>query len=564
MKLISLEFKNVGSYGDDLQKLKFTDDADLVMINGANGKGKTTIAKALKFGLFGKVDNMRLQDLPNRVNKKAYVKIKLIANNSNITVIRGHSPSKFELWIDGKEIDKAGNRDVQKYLEEEYLGFNFSVFTNILILSINDFKSFLTMKPSDKRKIIDRIFGFDIINQMREEIKKERKDLKSNLNRIDEALNQINSTIKHTLERIDNLKAESKKKNSETILLLENEVKESLEKKEKLDDKSKKLSQKLTSKIKEKNTKNSTIAELLQEGKSLKKKLDLYNNSSCPTCHSPLDTPFHKEIINQAKEDIENLKVAIRKDKSDLELIEQEINKARGFENNLVKEIQKLESLVQAKRQEILKFNKDNNTKDLENLVVDFENQKQSKTSELMEFNEDENFLSILETDVLSDDGVKSLAIKAIVPVLNKTIEKYSSDLNSPFNIEFDENFNCIVKELGEEIHPSTLSEGERKKADLIIIISMIEILKLRYPSMNLLFLDELFSSLDQETINNILFVLKKMISKLNINIFVISHTELPVQLFDKIIHVYKKSNFSNFNVYTDLAQLPEDMSSDK
>ena len=567
MKLLSLEFKNIGSYGNRAHVIDFNQESsDLILVQGKNGQGKSTIAKALKFTLFGKVDGITLKDIPNRINKAAYGKVILIAKNQTIVIERGHAPSLFSVTVNGEPIDQAGKKDVQKYIEEEFLGFNFSVFTNILILSINDFKSFLTMRPSDKRKIIDKIFGFYIINEMKEKVKQQKKELRLSLTRIEEAINQIDSTIKHTAVKLEKIEKESDASNKETVKKLKEEIQSLLKNKTALSERYNKLKTKISILRSKKSEYSNQVAELSERNRTLSLTLKLYENSACPTCQSPLDTPFHKEIIDNTKSDITSLKEKAVLLKEEVLSVDTQISKAREFENNLIKETQKLDSLMDSKKIEIKKFAQVNNvnSKELTNLISEFEKQKKSKSKDLDKYLEDETFLQLLEEDVLSDEGVKALAIRAVVPVLNKTIEKFSSSLNSKFNIEFDQSFNCIVKELGEEINPNTLSEGERKKADLIIIIAMIEILKLRYPNMNLMFLDELFSSLDQENVGNILFVLKHMLDTLNINIFVISHTELPVQIFDKIVHVFKKGNFSDFNIYNDLSQVPVDSDTDK
>ena len=567
MKLLSLEFKNIGSYGNRAHVIDFNQESsDLILVQGKNGQGKSTIAKALKFTLFGKVDGITLKDIPNRTNKAAYGKVILIAKNQTIVIERGYAPSLFSVTVNGEPIDQAGKKDVQKYIEEEFLGFNFSVFTNILILSINDFKSFLTMRPSDKRKIIDKIFGFYIINEMKEKVKQQKKELRLSLTRIEEAINQIDSTIKHTAVKLEKIEKESDASNKETVKKLKEEIQSLLKNKTTLSERYNKLKTKVSTLRSKKSEYSNQAAELSERNRTLSRTLKLYENSACPTCQSPLDTPFHKEIIDNTKSDITSLKEKAVLLKEEVLSVDTQISKAREFENNLIKETQKLDSLMDSKEIEIKKFAQVNNvnSKELTNLISEFEKQKKSKSKDLDKYLEDETFLQLLEEDVLSDEGVKALAIRAVVPVLNKTIEKFSSSLNSKFNIEFDQSFNCIVKELGEEINPNTLSEGERKKADLIIIIAMIEILKLRYPNMNLMFLDELFSSLDQENVGNILFVLKHMLDTLNINIFVISHTELPVQIFDKIVHVFKKGNFSDFNIYNDLSQVPVESDTDK
>mgnify|MGYP000654210541 FL=1 len=75
MRIKSIEFKNFASYGNKSQKLSFEgDNAELFLTTGKNGDGKTTIANAIVFGLYGKLEGVKLQDLPNRINKSLMVK----------------------------------------------------------------------------------------------------------------------------------------------------------------------------------------------------------------------------------------------------------------------------------------------------------------------------------------------------------------------------------------------------------------------------------------------------------------------------------------------------------
>ena len=61
MKIVSIEFKNIASYGNQKQKLEFPEDsAELYLTLGKNGYGKTTIANAIVFGLYGRVEGIKL------------------------------------------------------------------------------------------------------------------------------------------------------------------------------------------------------------------------------------------------------------------------------------------------------------------------------------------------------------------------------------------------------------------------------------------------------------------------------------------------------------------------
>lgn len=184
----------------------------------------------------------------------------------------------------------------------------------------------------------------------------------------------------------------------------------------------------------------------------------------------------------------------------------------------------------------------------LKSLIEQFEESEIEKSNKRDQLSGDYNFMSIVE-QVLGEDGVKNLAVKTILPGLNANIAAMAQTMHLPFHIRFDEKFNCIINHLGEDINPLTLSTGERKKADFIIIIAIIKILKLRFPQLNLLFLDELLSSVDHDGVYNILKILNQVIKENKINTFVINHTVLPHEIFDKKIQIYRENGFSKFEI---------------
>ena len=59
-------------------------------------------------------------------------------------------------------------------------------------------------------------------------------------------------------------------------------------------------------------------------------------------------------------------------------------------------------------------------------------------------------------------------------------------------------------------------------------------------------FLDETLSSLDYESSTDIITYLHEIASTMNLNIFIVSHTQLDENLFDVRIHIDKNSGFSD------------------
>jgi len=556
MQIQEISFRNIASYGGQLQRLEFKGtESKLYLVLGGNGYGKSTIATAIIFALYGQVDELNLADLPNRINKNLYVKIKLKCNNRNVVIERGLSPKLFKAEVDGQPLDQAGISNVQEYLENEVFEMPYRVFKNVIILSVNDFKSFLTMTPKDKRLIIDKLFGFSIINDMFIALKKERKELQDNIISVDNQLKTITESIQTTEKKLDELEKISSKENKKKISSLKKsliELKEGhdklIEAKIKLEQQSNDIYNKIDVESKTYNNEYNRLTEA-------KKHLKLYENECCPECTKPLDSVFD----TKRKVKLEQIILTIP---NELSNIQSEINnlKKQSSENRIKQDavISKISSVIvniQTYKKDLIAIansikSGDGEFTHLKSLISEFKSSEESKFGSRSTMNGDDYFLSVIES-MLGDDGVKNMAIHTILPGLNATIAGMVNEMHLNFHIRFDDKFNCIVNHLGEDINPKTLSTGERKKADFIIVIALIKLLKLRFPQLNLLFLDEIFSSIDPDGVYSILKILSNVIKEHNLNTFVINHTVLPMEIFDKKIEIYKDNGFSKFTVET-------------
>lgn len=552
MRISSIEFKNFASYGNQKQVLKFDKDkSELFLTLGKNGHGKTTVANAIIFALYGKVEGVKLADLPNRINKELWVKINLQCGDINVEIERGLAPTKFEVLINGVEFDKAGKKSVQDYLEEEVYGIPYHVFKNIIILSINDFKSFLTMSPSDKKQIIDRMFGFSILNDMQRAVKDSRKSIKVDIDSYESELSQIIDSIASVRYNLNTLLEESSQKNKERI----EELKESLIT---LNEEAKELSKQrlgVDAGIKERtdeyDVQRASAGKLKHEIDALKRKLALYESGHCPTCETKLTSDWHNQQKAEFGDSITDNTNKIKSIKSDMDSIKESMDNLKQEKQTIGSKVSDIKYQMGDLKKELLKLKDtadEGEFQHLKNLIQEFEEKEKTKSQERDSLSADYNFMEIVE-QILGDDGVKNLAVKTILPGLNTNIAAMAQTMHLPFQIRFDEKFNCVINHLGEEINPMTLSTGERKKADFIIIIAIIKILKLRFPQLNLLFLDELLSSVDHDGVYNILKILKQVIKEHNINTFVINHTVLPHEIFDKKLQIYRENGFSKFAI---------------
>jgi exonuclease SbcC len=555
MKIEEISFKNFASYGNQIQTLEFDKSkSSLYLVLGGNGYGKSTIANAIIYGLYGKLEDFNLSDLPNRINKNLWVKIRLKCGNKTVVIERGIAPKLFSVSVDGTELDQAGMSNIQDYLENEVYEIPYHVFKNIIILSVNDFKSFLTMSPKDKRNIVDKLFGFSIINEMYTRVKDIKKEIKDDIKTIEDELRAIEASITSTQNKIEELEKISADENKEKIAQLKQEVVTLAVDQKKLNEAQSKLVQMqedLESKIDTKSEEYNKNNEVLNNAR---RKLKLYENKKCPTCESALDEGIHLHIKQQNEDLAVSMPSVISQIQEDIGNLKTEFSDSRKKQSAVNNKLWELSSRINTIKSELTSLakgmDKNGQFTQLTSLVDEFSKKKTEKHLISMTRYDEDNFMSLVEM-ILGDDGVKNLAVKTILPGLNTSIAQMVSDMHLSFHIRFDDKFNCLINHLGEDVNPKTLSTGERKKADFIIVIAIIKLLKLRFPQLNILFLDEIFSSVDADGVYSILKILNGVIKENNLNTFVINHTVLPQEIFDKKIEIYKDNGFSKFTVET-------------
>lgn len=198
-KILEWSFKNACSYGNKLQKIELVDGASLVLIAGENGAGKTTIGNVLEFAIYGKTRRRRIGSFANRHNGHLETFVHYLTDDGrDVKCARGIDPSYVELNVDDKPDNKAGKTKIDQYIEDELYEIPFEVCTNTMILSINDFKSFVKIRAEDKRKIVDKIFGFETINKMRAMLVEDVRIIREDMSKLDALRCQHADLIAHT------------------------------------------------------------------------------------------------------------------------------------------------------------------------------------------------------------------------------------------------------------------------------------------------------------------------------------------------------------------------------
>lgn len=559
-----IKYKNFLSTGNVFTTINLNKNKNTLFV-GKNGSGKSTILDALTFSLFGKPFRKinKPQLLNSITNSNLVVEIEFTVSNNEYKVIRGIKPTVFEIYKNGTLLNQSSeSKDYQEFLEKQILKINYKSFCQVVVLGSATFLPFMQLSTMQRREIIENLLDLEIFTSMNTLLKEKISTNKELLTTTETQKKLLEQKINSSKEFIDNVKfkLENNEIKYKNIIKDIDEHSENL--KLKLEDTKNNihmLSEKISKEkdYYDKKTQLQTLKNKIQTNiDMIQEQIDFFEkNDNCPTCKQKIEDIFKTTTVKEKYEKLKELKEGFVKlnvsyDKANKKLetiynIKNELNFYKVEEGKLVTEIK---SLVDKKSTMMgsLKENDDSLiTKEMEK-INDYENQLKTV---IVEYNDQlkEKELYNITSLLLKDSGIKSKIIKKYIPIINKTINKFLSDLNFFVVFELDEEFNEKIKSRNrDEFSYSSFSEGEKMKIDLAILFTWRHIAKLRNSiHTNLLIMDEVFdSSLDSDAVDDFMKIISTIDEKSNI--FIISHkSDQLTDKFDKVFKFNKVKNFS-------------------
>lgn len=569
-----IKFKNILSYGNAFTTFSF--ENGLTAITGKNGHGKSSILDILSFAIFGQpYRKIKIAELINKTNNKAmFVEVKFTIDSNKFIIQRGIKPNILAIFKNDEEVELLSSKALIQEEINETIGIDYLLFKQIIALAVNANKPFLTLSAYDKRNIVDTIFNINVFGNMTKLIKKTIADIKVNLkiktNELNDSFLYLTTVEKrfNELVKTKNSFEEDKKRDiklvNDSILLLENDIKKSKDNIKIGND----YQSNLIINDVEKNIKNlkdiNNKLNILQYEKKMLLKDNKYieSNEFCNVCKSKI-TEEHKNIhIKDTNEKIKTINEEIETKTNNKSKEEEIILKADKIIKEKTDVIKQIEN--QQNKLHILTIKLENNNnmkKSAEDRtfsvdLVEFENDviKKRKIYELLKDEVDDIQYNLdvnnLMSDVISENGVKSHFMKKLLPLLNSKIAKYLEEFEMPFIMTFDELLNesiISISTKGGDINYYSCSEGEKQKLNLSILLSFIDIIKsISNWSCNIMFFDELLdSAVDPTSLVLILQTIKKMTTDNKMATYIISHRAYDGGIFDSVVEIEKRSNFS-------------------
>lgn len=564
MIINSISIRNFKSYGNNLQKLQFSKDGALILIKGKNGNGKSSLLESIDFSLFNIVrgkNSKRVPNyiLPNRNNKNLETEINFINwNGDNITINRKLNPKSFKILVN--DIDNTNKYDLMtQEQKDDLLGIEYNTYKSLVSLNLADFANFINLDTDTKKKLLNKLFNLDevdnylsITKELLKNIYKKKDAIETMIIANNNSIKTYNDNIQVILEKSglldkDKIKGIMLEYKNEYIPL-NREIKELRINYDSIINEIKIKSDIL-------NIKRNKISEDQFTLNDINKKVEIFKNGSCPYCGSNLSDNHHTIELNKLIEDQNDLKknmLDLKRSYNDLRIeISSKIDDKNKLNNDINEKSIRLKFLISN-----LKDLKDNYNKGTDSISINEINKNIEKLeSDNIKYENNSN--RILNKiykyekliDILSEKGIRKNIIRSVVEPINEHLSKYLIELESKYSVKLDDSFDAIIKErFIDDIHIESLSTGEARKINIAIALSYMEMVISMNKKTNILFMDEVFSSVDPDNIDLMLKVLRSFSNRNKINVIIVNHTDFDNSKFDRVIQIDKIMGYSHIN----------------
>jgi DNA repair exonuclease SbcCD ATPase subunit len=581
IKLKDLTVKNFMSVGNQTQAVDF-DQENLTLVLGENldqggddsgsrnGTGKTTIINALSYALYGTaLTNIKRNNLINKTNSKGMlVTLTFEKDGVDYRIERGRSPNVLKFYVNNQEqeAEDESQGDSRKTQEDigTLLNMSHDMFKHVVALNTYS-EPFLSMRANDQRAIIEQLLGITILTEKADSLKEQVKQVKDAIAEETIKINTMQASNEKIQVTIDNLLKNQRAwraKQKQDVEKLESAIEEL----EKLDIDTELANHEalanwteMNNAISALNKEKSTLeSALLRADKSVKKaETDIaeLDEAVCYTCGQELHEDKKAEILDRKNKELSDAMAYQTEVAGKLEEVLSgldEIGNINGRPNTFydtAKEayehrnnVDNLRQTLVNKTQEADPYQEqidDLNTTAIQEIDWDPVNQ-------LTEYKEHQEFLLKLLTN--KDSFIRKKIIDQNLAYLNNRLTYYLDKLGLPHQVQFLNDLNVEITQLGQDLDFDNLSRGERNRLILGLSFAFRDVWESLYQNINLLFIDELIDSgMDSAGVENALGVLKKMSRERQKNIYLISHKDELIGRVNNVLKVVKENGFTSY-----------------
>lgn len=211
-------------------RLDLTKYSGIVLIEGFNGSGKSTILDAVTWCLFGKLTrdtrSARADDVINRFSDgKAVVSLRLtLSDGRNIVVTRTRGSNGPSLRVTGINAEGT-SRGIQESLER-VIGFNYRTFVSSVVFG-GSVSAFCSLTDAERKKILEEMLELDYFSSAQSIIADDLRSIQAEFDQAEselEGYRQVSADRNRALEDLRKSRDEYASKHEDRLIELDDDL----------------------------------------------------------------------------------------------------------------------------------------------------------------------------------------------------------------------------------------------------------------------------------------------------------------------------------------------------
>jgi len=581
MRIKSIKLKNIYSFKE--LNLDFSkNEPGLYVINGinhddpgngpSNGSGKSIlVGESLYINLFGKslraankrfkIDGIISFNEDDFIDEVEY----FLDNEEVLKIVRSKKEgksSKVEIFYNGADASKRtksnNESDIRSFIDLD------PELANNFVFYYSGNPTLTSMLPSQRLEYYKKFTKVDILDQYYISA----KEFNITNNRYLEKINYEITSTKKIIEilnqdsdkYIDYIKTQiednkHKKEEYETSEYIKIDTSSYEKEIEELEEKIEEFETNINS---EKVNRNEILSKNSLYDKELTKIKTLKSKPECPFCHQEVPENKLKETEkyyidkieenNKNKEKIElkikEISSKISKVKSTINDIEEKIDTLKTENRNILSKIRMVEDNIKSLTKQLTKAEDENKNSSSTNISIHSKKLKALEKAKIKRLSWKSSIEEILEL-VSPKSTIRARILSDYINVISEYFEYYLSKLSGgsllgKLTIDDSSNIEPELIKSGNPVSMMNLSLGQEKKVIFALFLAMYEFSYSQNPNIpKFIVLDEILTNIDSDGIVQALSTLAEFQQNLKIDIFLISHSTLPLENIKEELPIY-------------------------
>lgn len=580
IRLKNITLKNFLSVGNVTQAVNL-ENSNLTLVLGENldlggdgnrnGVGKTTLANAISYALYGQaLSNIKKDNLINRTNEKGMlVTLEFECSGQSYRIERGRRPGVMKFFVGDQErkpTDEAqgDSRETQQEIDR-LLNMSHDMFQHIVALNTYT-EPFLSLRANDQRTIIEQLLGITLLSEKADQLKDLNRNVKDMIVQEDfriRAQKEFNQKIQDQINSLKLKQSAWTNKQQTDLDRLDRDIEKlvTLDIDQEIVNHSllaqwladQKTQEELATAVK---TQTDSLTRERRRLTQLEQQLASLANHRCPECDQALHNEKNQELQNIKQTQLAEIREHCHQLGTELIELETYLSalpelgpKPTVYYNTLDEaythrtQLNNLQTQRQHRAAETDPYQEQ--IEELQNTGIEEINY--DSINELQRLLDHQEFLLKILTN--KDSFVRKKIIDQNLSYLNQRLSHYLDRIGLPHTVEFQNDLSVSITELGRDLDFDNLSRGERNRLILSLSWAFRDVWESLYQPINFLIVDELIDSgMDTVGVENSLAILKGMARDRGKTVFLISHREELSARVTNILSVVKENGFTTFS----------------